>query len=137
MAGRRRGAGAMWIAAGLLLFALGYAVANRFQLTHDVAYRLAAGDPQNAARAFATLAAQGAGLLAALVWLPRRWMLVLLGLAGASILVNIGYSGLVGELLGAGSLAWLIAEARQAGNAAGEFAGPLLFALAQSVAAVA
>lgn len=137
MAGRRRGAGAMWIAAGLLLFALGYAVANRFQLTHDVAYRLAAGDPQNAARAFATLAAQGAGLLAALVWLPRRWVLVLLGLAGASILVNIGYSGLVGELLGAGSLAWLIAEARQAGNAAGEFAGPLLFAFVQGVAAVA
>jgi hypothetical protein len=127
----------MWIAAGLLLFALGYAVANRFQLTHDVAYRLAAGDPQNAARAFATLGAQGAGLLAALVWLPRRWMLVLLGLAGASILVNIGYSGLVGELLAAGSLAWLFAEARQAGNAAGEFTGPLLLALLQSVAAVA
>src|SRR5690606_26405009 len=108
----RRGAGAAWLAAGLLLFAIGYALANRFQLTHDVVYRLAAGDPENAASAFAVLAAQGAGLLAALAWLPRRWAALLLALAATSILVNMGYSGLVGELLGAGSLAWLVAEAR-------------------------
>ncbi|WP_198040430.1 sulfatase-like hydrolase/transferase [Sphingopyxis sp. QXT-31] len=125
------------MAAGLLAFALGYALANQYQLTHDVVYRLAARDPASAASAFAVLAAQAAGLLAALVWLPRRWARLLLGLAGASILVNLGYSGLVRELLTAGTLAWIAAEARQAGNAAGEFGGPLLLAGAQTIAAVA
>lgn len=126
-----------WLAAGLPLFACGYALANRFQLTHDVVYRLAASDPASAASAFAVLAAQAAGFLAALVWLPRRWAMLLLGLAGVSILVNLGYSGLVSELLSAGTLAWMAAEARQAGNAAGEFGGALLLAGAQAALAVA
>lgn len=129
-----RGAG--WIAAGLLLFACGYALANRYQLTHDVVYRIAAGDPASAASAFAMLAAQATGLFAALVWLPRRWAMLLLGLAGVSILVNLGYSGLVSELPSAGTLAWMAAEARQAGNAAGEFGGALLLAGASAALAV-
>lgn len=133
--GMRGGIG--WLAAGLLLFACGYALANRFQLTHDVVYRLAAGDRASAASAFAVLAAQAAGFLAALIWLPRRWAMLLLGLAGVSILVNHGYVGLVRELLTAGTLAWMAAEARQAGNAAGEFGGDLLLAGAQAVLAVA
>jgi hypothetical protein len=129
--------GAWRAAAGLLLFAAGYAVANRYQLTHDVVYRLAAGDPRNAVGAFAVLAAQATGLLAALVWLPRRWAMLLLGFAGVSILVNHGYSGLVSELMGAGTLAWMAAEARQAGNAAGAFGGAFMLAAVQAAAAVA
>lgn len=134
--GRAGRAGAWRIAAGLLLFALGYAIANRYQLTHDIVYRIAAGDSGSAARAFPVLAVQAAGFLVALVWLPTRWAMLLLGFAGASTLVNLGYSGLVSELVGAGSLAWMIAEARQAGNAMGAFGGALLFAGAQTVAAV-
>jgi hypothetical protein len=134
----RRAARRSWlVTAGLLAFALGYALANQYQLIHDVVYRLAARDPASAGSAFAVLAAQAVGLLAALVWLPRRWAMPMLGLAGASILVNLGYSGLVRELLTAGTLAWIAAEVRQAGNAAGEFGGALLLAGAQTIAAVA
>lgn len=134
---RRAGRKGWLAAAGLLAFALGYALANQYQLIHDVVYRLAARDPASAASAFAVLAAQAAGLLAALAWLPRRWAMLLLGLAGASIVVNLGYSGLVRELLTAGTLAWIAAEARQVGNAAGEFGGALLLAGAQTLAALA
>lgn len=123
--------------AGLLLFVLGYAVANRFQLTHGVAYRLAAGDSGSAVAAFLFLSAQALVLLAALVVLPRRWAGVLLGLAGASVLVNIGYSQIIPELLTGGSLAWMIAEVRQAGAAADEFGADFLWIGVQAGAALA
>ncbi len=134
---RRAGRQGGLAAAGLLAFALGYALANQYQLIHDVVYRLAARDPASAASAFAVLAAQAAGFLTALLWLPRRWAMLLLGLAGVSILVNLGYVGLVRELLTAGTLAWMAAEARQAGNAASEFGGALLLAGAKTVLSVA
>ncbi|WP_338426413.1 sulfatase-like hydrolase/transferase [Sphingopyxis kveilinensis] len=123
--------------AAALLFGAGYAIANRFPLVHTVAYRLAAGDPQSAATAFLFLALQAAVFLAALFVFSRRRAAMLLVLAGASMLVNIGYAQLVGELLDAGSLAWLIAEVRQAGNAAGEFGGELLWVAVQVAAALA
>lgn len=132
----RRAAAAGRLVAAALLFGAGYAVANRFPLVHTVAYRLAAGDGQSAATALLFLAFQAAVFMAALFLFPRRWAAVLLVLAGASILVNIGYAQLVAELLDAGSLAWLIAEVRQAGNAAGEFGGELLWVAAQVAAAL-
>lgn len=129
---------AIWrLAAAVLLFGGGYAVANRFQLVHTIAYRLAAGDAQSAATAFLFLAVQAAAFMAALLLLPRRWAAALIALAGVSILVNLGYTQLVGELLDAGSLAWLLAEAGQAGNAAGEFGGEFLWVAVQVVAALA
>ncbi len=136
--GRRVPAG-WWVRAGaaLLLFAAGYAVANRFQLTHFILYRLAAGDSASAGTAFWFLSVQAVVLFAALLLLPRRWFVPLLGLAGASILVNLGYGQIVDAPLDAPTLSWLIAEARQAGNAAGEFTGPLLFAGVQAAAALA
>lgn len=114
------------LAAAVLLFALGYAVANRFQLIHGVAYRFAAGDIRGTIVASLFMAFQAGVLLAALFLFPRRWAAVLLALAGASILVNIGYTQIIPELLDAGSLAWMFAEVRQAGNAAGEFAADFL-----------
>lgn len=136
--GKARAASAfVRLVAAVLLFGGGYAVANRFQLIHSVAYRLAAGDVLSAATALLFLAFQAAAFLAALVLFPRRWAAVLLVLAGASILVNTGYAQLVAELLDAGSLAWLWAEARQAGNAAGEFGGELPWVAAQVAAALA
>src|SRR5690606_2833013 len=130
--------GGLWrLIAAMLLFGAGYAVANRFQLTQSIAYRLAAGDPQSALTALLFLAFQAAILMAALFLFPRRWAAALLALVGASILINLGYSQIVGALLDAGSLAWMLAETGQAGNAAGEFGAEFLWVAGQGVAALA
>lgn len=126
------------IAAALLLFAIGYAVANRFPLVHGVAYRFAAGDRSGALVALSFMAFQALAFLAALLLLPRRWMAgLLLTLAGASILINLGYSQIIRELIDAGTLAWMLAEARQAGAAAGEFRGDFLWVGVQLAASLA
>lgn len=134
----RAGRAGLWrLAAAMLLFALGYAVANRFQLIHGVAYRFAAGDVRGSVTAFLFLSFQALAFMGALFLFPRRWAVLLLALAGASILANIGYTQIIPELLDAGSLAWMIAEMRQAGNAAGEFAGDFLWIVAQLLLALA
>jgi hypothetical protein len=64
-----------WLAlAGAIVFAGGFAVANRFQLVHGVLYRWAASDHAHATDNFLFLALQAAALLIAIV---------LLGLLGA------------------------------------------------------
>ena len=129
---------APWFAlAGAALFACGFGVANRFQLTHGVLYRWAAHDVAHATSNFLLLAVQAAALLAAIVLLGRRLFAAAMVLAFVSILVNLGYGQTVGDTLDAGKLAWMAAESRQAGSAAGQFAGPLLFAGAQAAAAIA
>lgn len=125
------------IAAALLLFAIGYGIANRFQLIHGIAYRYAAGDAEGAVIAFLFLAFQATVFMAGLFLFPRRWAAVLIALAGASILINIGYTQIIPELVDGGSLAWMLAEVRQAGNAAGEFSGDFLWIGAQVGAALA
>ena len=130
-------AGLGQLAAALLLFAIGYGIANRFQLTHGILYRYAAGDGAGAMTALLFMAFQAAIFCAALILMPRRWGAVLIALAGASILINIGYSQIVPELVDGGSLAWMIAELRQLGNAAGEFGSEFLFVGAQVAAALA
>lgn len=130
--------GCLWrLIAAMLLFGIGYAVANRFQLTQSIAYRLAAGDPQSALTALLFMTFQAAILMAALFLFPRRWATALLTIAGASILINLGYSQIVGALLDAGSLAWMLAETGQAGNAAGEFGAEFLWVAVQAAAALA
>lgn len=129
--------GLLGLVAAMLVFGIGYGVANRFQLTHGVAYRFAAGDAQGAITAFLFMAFQAAIFMAALFLFPRRWAAVLLALAGTSILTNIGYSQIVAELVDGGSLAWMLAEARQAGHAVGEFGGDFLWVAVQVVAALA
>jgi len=125
------------LALAIVLFAGGFAVANRFQLTHGVLYRLAANDAANAAGNFVALGVQALVLLAALFLLPRRLFGAAMALAFASILVNLGYGQTVNDTISAGTVAWMTAEARQAGNVAGEFARPLLLAGVQTFAAVA
>ena len=124
-------------ASALVLFALGYGVANRFQLTHGVLYRYAAGDPAGALMAMSFMACQAAVLFAALVLVPRRWAMLLIALVGASILINIGYSQIIPELVDGGSLAWMMAEVGQIGNAVGAFGSEFLLAGGQVVAALA
>lgn len=131
----RRSWWALALAAALV--ALGFAVANRFQLTHGVLYRAAANDWASAAGNFSILALQALALLAAIALLGRTVFAGAMVLAFVSILVNLGYGQTVNDVLGPGTMAWMAAETRQAGNAAGEFAAPLLFAGAQAALAIA
>lgn len=128
----------LWaLAFALALFALGFALANRFQLTHGVLYRLAANDWPNAAGNFLVLAVQALALALAIGLLGPRLFALAMALAFASILANLGYGQTLNDVIDAGKLAWMAGEARQAGNAAGEFAGPLVLAGVQALAAVA
>ena len=131
----RRGMAWRMIAA-LILFGAGYAVANRFQLVHSVAYRLAADDRASAVTAFLFLSLQALVLAAALLLLPRHWAAALLALAGVSIFASLSYGQIVRELIDGGILAWMLGEARLAGAAAGEFGGDILSVVGQLVGAL-
>jgi hypothetical protein len=131
----RRSWGALALA--IALFAAGFAVANRFQLTHGVLYRLAANDWPSAASNFLILAVQALALLAAIALLGRKLFIAAMALAFVSILVNLGYGQTLGDVIDAGKVAWMGAETRQVGNVVGEFARPLILAGAQTVLAVA
>lgn len=131
----RRSWGALALA--IALFALGFAVANRFQLTHGVLHRAAANDWASAVGTFGLLSLQALALLAAIALLGRWLFAVAMALAAFSIMVNLGYGQTVNDVLGTGTVAWMAAETRQVGNAAGEFAAPLLAAAGQTLAAIA
>ena len=130
----RRSWGALALA--LALFAAGYAVANRFQLTHGVLYRLGANDWPSAASNFAVLAVQALALLAAIALLGRKMFAAAMALAFVSILVNLGYGQTLNDVIGLGTVAWMGAETRQVGNVVGEFARPLILAGLQTVLAI-
>ena len=131
---RHRSLGSLALA--LVLFAAGFALANRYQLTHGVLYRAAANDWGSAASNFLLLALQALALAAAIVLLGRRLFTLALLLAFVSILVNLGYGQTLAEVLDAGKVSWMLVEARQAGSAAGEFAAPLMLAGLQAAAAI-
>jgi hypothetical protein len=127
-----------WLAlAGAVVFAAGFALANRFQLVNGVLYRWAAHDLASATSNFLFLALQAAALLAATALLGRRLFAAAMVLAFASILVNLGYGQTTRAPIDIGTLSWMTAESRQAGNVAGEFAGPLLLAVLQAATAIA
>ena len=130
----RRSWGALVLA--IALFVAGFAVANRFQLTHGVLYRLAANDWPNAAGNFLILAVQALALLAAIALLGRKLFVAAMALAFVSILVNLGYGQTVNDVIGTGTVSWMLIETRQAGNVAGEFTSPLLLAGLQTAAAI-
>jgi len=123
--------------AGAALFAGGFALANRFQLTNGVLYRWAAHDLAHAASNFTLLAVQAAMLLGAIVLLGRRLFALAMALAFVSILVNLGYGQTTRAPIDIGTIAWMTAEARQAGNVANEFAAPLVLAVVQAALAIA
>lgn len=120
----------------LVLFAAGFAAANRYQLAHGVLYRAAANDWASAAGNFFWLGIQALALAAAIALLGRRLFVLAMVLAFSSIVVNLGYGHTLAEVIDAGKLSWMLIEARQAGNAAGEFTGPLLLAALQAAAAI-
>ena len=118
------------------LFAAGFALADRFQLTHGVLYRAAANDMASAISNLLWLATQALALLAAIALLGRRAFAAAMALAGASVLVNLTYGQTLNDVVDAGKLAWVAAEARRGGDAAAEFAGPFLLASLQTIIAI-
>ena len=127
-----------WLAAAaVVLFAAGFALADRFQLTHGVLYRLAANDLPGALGNFLWLGAQALALLAAIALAGRRVFALVVVLAGVSILVNLTYGQTLDDVIDPGKLAWLVAEARQGGKAAAEFSSPFALAALQAAAALA
>lgn len=122
--------------AGLLLFAAAYAVINAELLIQSVLYRLAANDMDSAVAAFASIMWQSLLLLALIVMLPRRLFIFLMVLVGLSALVNLIYSGLLGELVDPSKIAWMIGEARQSANALAQFTADIALAVIKLAFAV-
>lgn len=131
---RKRPVGQLF--AGLLMFAAGYALINQWLLTHAVLYRAAAFDYSSAGLAMASLAVQALLLLAAIILLPRKWFAAGLILIIFSAGINGIYGQIISDTLDLPKTGWLLTEARQAGAAAGEFAGPLALALGKLLLAV-
>ena len=129
---RSRGWVGLRLLAGTLLFLIGYVAANRFQLT------IGLPNGEAAVRAgYAGLGMQAAGLLAAVVLLPRRWFAGAMALVAISILVNLGFTGILAVPLEAMALVWIFQEVRQALAAASQFLWPVLWAAAQTALAIA
>ncbi|MBV1917183.1 MAG: sulfatase-like hydrolase/transferase [Sphingomonadaceae bacterium] len=126
-----------WLLIGfsVILFTLGYALADRFQLTHAVLYRAAANDYSSASINLIWLAGQALCLIAAIALLGRWLFAIVLVLASVSILVNLAYGQILNDIIDAGKLAWLLSETQQTGNALGEFSGPIALASAQTALA--
>jgi glucan phosphoethanolaminetransferase (alkaline phosphatase superfamily) len=124
------------LAAALPLFAVAYLIINYAIIVESVLYRAAAHDLASAITAMAMLAAQAVVLLAGVALLrgPALWLL--LALVAVSAVLNKGYSIIVGGTLDVAKVDWMLVEARQAGNAAGQFAGPSAIALLLIISAI-
>ena len=123
--------------AGFLLFSAAYALINQYLLVQSILYRAAAYDYSSAGLALLSFAVQALILFAAMMLLPRRWFVAALILAVLSSSINIIYSQIVGDTLDLQKSGWLLTEARQAGEAAGEFAAPLGLAIGKILLAAA
>lgn len=128
---------ALRLASGLLLFAAAYAIINHRLLVQSILYRAVANDHESAAFALLGFAVQGLALLLAVTLLPRRLLTLLLALVAVSVFVNISYADIVGDTVDLAKMSWLFAEARQAGEAAGQFAAATAIAALKTALAVA
>ncbi|QTD56934.1 sulfatase-like hydrolase/transferase [Parasphingorhabdus cellanae] len=123
--------------AGFLLFSAAYALINQLPLTQSILYRAAAFDYTNAALAGLSFALQALLLFIATLWLSNRWFVLALVLVILSAGINMIYGQIVGDTLDLQKAGWLVTEARQAFNAAGEFASPLALAVGKLLLAAA
>lgn len=114
---------------GLLAFAAAYAIINQHPLVVSVVNRSAANDFATATASFAALSVQALTLLLGLVFLPRRWLWLMLPLVAASSIVNVIYGQILDDMIDPAKIAWLFAERRQAIEAAALFAGPVAAAV--------
>ncbi|GAB5487691.1 MAG: hypothetical protein Pars2KO_12610 [Parasphingorhabdus sp.] len=116
------------ILAGLILFAIAYALINSELLIHSILYRLAANDSSSAFFASISIMLQSLITLVLVVLLPKRFFGLLLGIVAVSTAINLTYSGILGEVVDRSKIAWMLVEARQSTNAAGQFAGDFAIA---------
>lgn len=122
---------------GFLLFSGAYALINQHLLVESILYRAAAFDYANAGQAIVSFALQAVLLFTAIIMLPRKWFAALLFVVALSAGINIVYGQIIGETLNLQNTGWILIEARQAGEAAGEFAIPLALALGKLLLAIA
>jgi Sulfatase len=106
-------------------------------LVVSVLNRAAANDFATAASAFLLFSGQALTLLVALIFLPRRWLWLLLLLVAASAFVNITYGDILDDVIDPAKLSWLLAERRQAGEAGPLFAAPAILAAGKTALALA
>ena len=121
---------------GLLLFGMAYAILNQHLLTQSILYRAAAYDYDTAISSLFSFGIQGLLLLVAVVILPRFWFIGTLILIAISSAVNITYGQLLNDTIDLQKVAWVLTEARQAGNAASEFAIPTMIAIGKLLLAI-
>lgn len=117
---------------GLGLFAAAYVLINSELLIHSILYRLAANDSSSALVAGISIILQSLVTLSLLIFLPKRFFWVLLVLVGISAVINLTYSGILGELVDRSKIAWMMVEARQSTNAVGQFASDFAVAALKS-----
>ncbi|MEO0440162.1 MAG: sulfatase-like hydrolase/transferase [Pseudomonadota bacterium] len=115
---------------------MAYAILNQHLLTQSILYRAAANDYSTAIGSIFSFGIQSLLLLAAVVALPRRWFVGMLIVVTISSGVNVVFGQLVNDTINLQKTAWLFTEARQAGNAASEFAVPTIMAFCKLAVAV-
>ncbi|MEO9498928.1 MAG: sulfatase-like hydrolase/transferase [Parasphingorhabdus sp.] len=121
---------------GLVLFAAAFLLFNAELLIQSVLYRAAASDHASAVSAFLSMAVQALLLLLLLIFLPRKWLGILLMLVAVSAIINVTYSGILGEVLDPSKIAWMLAEARQSSNAIGQFGAEFALAAGKVLAGI-
>lgn len=119
-----------------MLFAAAFLLFNAELLIQSILYRAAASDHASAVSAFSSMAVQAMLLLFLLIFLSRKWVGMLLILVAVSAVINVTYSGILGEVLDPPKIAWMIAEARHSTNAAEQFSGEFVLAAGQVIAGI-
>lgn len=119
-----------------MFFGMAYAILNQHLLTQSILYRAAVNDYSTAVVSIFSFGIQSVLLLAAVVALPRRWFVATLIVVAISSGVNVVFGQLVNDTINLQKTAWLFTEARQAGNAASEFALPAILAFCKLAVAI-
>ena len=121
----------------LLVFVAGYLVLNHRPIVVGVLYRWAASDYKNAIFNLLLFVVQGGLLWLAFVCLPRLPFVILVFLVFLSGVVNIIYQQVLGNLLDAASIQWMLEELRQLDTAFGEFSNFFLIGFLKTIFAIA
>lgn len=127
----------IYVGISFALFCVGYLLINQQILVQSILYRAAANDYYSAIIAIVAMALQALVLLFAVMFLPKRLFWIVLILIGISATVNLIFSQILNDIIDFPRFNWLLAEARQAGNAAGEFTEPAAIGLAKMLVALA
>ncbi|WP_430429045.1 sulfatase-like hydrolase/transferase [Parasphingorhabdus sp.] len=127
----------LYMGLSFALFCAGYLLINQQILVQSILYRAAANDYHSAIIALVAMGLQAIALLVGLIFLPKRLFWLALTLIGISATINVIFSQILSDIIDLPRFNWLLTEARQAGNAAGEFTLPAAIGLAKVLLALA